>query len=522
MDEVRLLALISEPEGRKIDFKRELDLDTRRGKAELIKDIVAIANSGLEEGYLIIGVDDSKQIVGVAFLDEERIQQIADAYIKPPVRLSCELVPLLAAGFLSVGVITISTADRPHRVAKAIARIDQGEVFVRRGSTTASASTEERIRMREDAVKPVRDSRQYVRAAETHLKLGNYENAVASLTRAIEITPTAELFIARAEAYRQLQKNHPHSGPWWEWGEAALKDLADGIALSDSPEVEKRARRMRRGFLGFAYTNYTSEQRDEDFEYELSLLEGEERGKWICEQVWEWDVEEHSSDYTVSLLLEAIESEYREPEVYYLLANAHSGCGNYGLALDEINRLIASVGERHPDLVEYLCFKARKLAQLNRFEEAHEVLLRAKQIDPTEFEQHVWLGRLSAEDILCRYGLAADSGIKIQWPMLRIVRLLILELGRRLDGLTMSEDGKQIVSWATGLSYVESKCPGILNALREILGEDEWKTLQAGSPELVTSLTFPSIPQQIQDMRENGIYVVYNNERVYIVGLPLP
>ncbi len=93
-------------------------------------------------------------------------------------------------------------------------------------------------------------------------------NAITLLSKAIEISPTAETFLTRAEAFYQLQQSNRGNSSWWNWGETAVKDLADAITLSNSSEIEIKARKLRQKFENFAYSNYTPEQRDEDFEFE--------------------------------------------------------------------------------------------------------------------------------------------------------------------------------------------------------------------------------------------------------------
>ena len=43
-------------------------------------------------------------------------------------------------------------------------------------------------------------------AAETHFKLGNYLQAISLLSKAIEIAPSAEKLLLRAEVYWNLQQ----------------------------------------------------------------------------------------------------------------------------------------------------------------------------------------------------------------------------------------------------------------------------------------------------------------------------
>jgi tetratricopeptide (TPR) repeat protein len=517
MNESELLALIAGTEGQNIDFKRELHLDTAKVKAELVKDIIAVANSESKKGYLIIGIDDDKQIVGTAGLEEERIQQIAYSHITPPVILTCELIPLATHGALFVGVITVKSTKQPHKVAVSIERLSQDEVFIRRGSITTKASPEDIIRMHEheEETQSQREVKQYTRGAEIHLRLGNYLSAIAALSKAIEVSPTSELFIARAETYKKLQCANHSDDSWWSWGEAALKDLEDAIALSDSPDLETPARRIRRSFRGFAYANYTDEQGQQDFEHEMQSLEGIERAKWIFQEVRDWDPIFGADDYTVSLIQEAIGLGYQDPEVYCLLAEAHYGSHNYGLALKEIDRLIDTVDETNGGLIKFLCFRASTLAKMGRFKEARETLLRAKQLDEAEFSQWV-TSTSSGEEFLCRYALDFEFVGETQEFMFTSVRHLILALGRTLEDLVTSVDGEKVIEWKTGLDYLEKKYPGILAIAREMVGEEYWKALKTGSPDIQVNLRFPAISELVQRMQEEKFSFVDDNKRRYL------
>jgi tetratricopeptide (TPR) repeat protein len=147
MDESKVLSLIAEDEGRNIDFKREMDLNSARNKAEFIKDIISLANSSPDIGYLLLGVNDNKYIVGIKKLDEERIQQVAKMYITPSVNLHCSIVAIEAPTLPLVGVIEVMATNKPHKVAKSIEQLNQDDIFVRHGSVAVKASPEEIIRM---------------------------------------------------------------------------------------------------------------------------------------------------------------------------------------------------------------------------------------------------------------------------------------------------------------------------------------------------------------------------------------
>jgi predicted HTH transcriptional regulator len=120
MDEIDLMVLIAEGENERLDFKRELELHSGKGKAEFVKDIISLANSASGVGYLLVGVDDNKLIIGAAHLEEERLQQISSTYVTPPVHLRCYSLHLEAPDFSLVGVIEIRAFQRPHKVARAI------------------------------------------------------------------------------------------------------------------------------------------------------------------------------------------------------------------------------------------------------------------------------------------------------------------------------------------------------------------------------------------------------------------
>jgi hypothetical protein len=147
MDEETVRTLVAHGETKAVDFKRELLLKSSKQKSEFVKDVIALANSAPINGYLLIGVDDDKYIVGVEQLPEEQIQQIAYTYITPPVELRCYTVPTRLPTLPTVGVIEVKATNKPHKVARPTDRLDKDDVFVRRGSVVSKASPEEIIAM---------------------------------------------------------------------------------------------------------------------------------------------------------------------------------------------------------------------------------------------------------------------------------------------------------------------------------------------------------------------------------------
>jgi tetratricopeptide (TPR) repeat protein len=521
MKESELLSLISKNEGPAIDFKRELTLDSAKVKAELVKDIIALANSDAPLSYLVIGVDDNKNIIGISKLGEERIQQIAYRYITPPVNLLCNLITLTTKNFLKIGVITIQTANRPHKVSSPIEQLSQDEVFVRRGSITTKASPEEIIRMHNNQARFIQEISQFKRAAEIHIKLGNFSNAIASLSRAIEIEPTSELFLTRADTYRKLNQTDRSNKARPSWGELALKDLENAILLSDSIETELRARKMRRGFAGVAYENYTSEQREKDFEFEKENLSGVERGKWICKEVADWDPFSGADEYTFSLLDEAIESGYHEPEVYYLLSAAYHGSCNYGFALDEIERLIYNVGDSHQDIVKFLCLKSKILVEMKKFKEARDTLIKARDIDEEELFSEIYINPFGIEeDILCRCLIEKEFTRKgVENPLDDVMLFLINALGTTVTELITSIDGKEIFEFKTILDDLEKKYPGTLDVVHKIIGDESWDELRTGKSELRWFRVFPDAISQIKWIQQHSFAFIKGDKRHYFAAL---
>lgn len=138
MDRSRLFALMSKPEGPKLDFKQTLSLNFDNEKKELAKDVSAIANSKGGRGYIIFGISDKeKNIIGIEphKYTEEQIQQIISQRCEPPVNIKFEIEEIEGK---SIGILTIYRhQQKPHQIRQT------GGFYVRRGSTTDMARREE-------------------------------------------------------------------------------------------------------------------------------------------------------------------------------------------------------------------------------------------------------------------------------------------------------------------------------------------------------------------------------------------
>lgn len=146
MDRYKLKSLLESDEGPKLDFKQTISLETDGEKKELIKDVIAIANSRGGRGYIIFGVEDkTKRIVGIndENITEEKIQQVISSRSDPPVSIKFEIVEYEGK---KLGILTIYKSNlRPHQM------VQNGVFYIRRGSTTDVAKREEVASMFEES-----------------------------------------------------------------------------------------------------------------------------------------------------------------------------------------------------------------------------------------------------------------------------------------------------------------------------------------------------------------------------------
>lgn len=138
MERSKLLQLLRQEEGPKLDFKAALCLATESEKKELTKDVIAIANSRGGRGYIVFGVEDkTKRLLGIerGSFKEEQIQQIIYNRCDPPVPISIDFMELEDK---LLAVLTVYRSyHQPHQM------MQNGAFYVRRGSTTDTARRSE-------------------------------------------------------------------------------------------------------------------------------------------------------------------------------------------------------------------------------------------------------------------------------------------------------------------------------------------------------------------------------------------
>ena len=148
--------LVAEWETTSVDFKRELETKTADQKAELVKDVISLANTKASgRHWMITGFEDkTRQYFGPPNpkVDQEHLEQIVAQYTEPVVDIRYSLVEYRAG---SVGRLEVVRDPKklPYRVAKSVGdkkRIAQGDVFVRHGSLVEKPSLAELEALQEE------------------------------------------------------------------------------------------------------------------------------------------------------------------------------------------------------------------------------------------------------------------------------------------------------------------------------------------------------------------------------------
>ena len=194
-------SLLYQNEGTALDFKREqypFIGATDEQKAELLKDILAFANSWRQsDAYIVIAVEavqGGKHIpVGTdEHFDDAQLQQFVNCKTNRKVELSYEIH--LFEG-KRIGVIKIPKQERPTYANKKFGKVDKDVVYYRLGSSTAIANPEDIARMGKETA-------QSVLVPSMNLQFADYE------TRQ-ELGDSIKLF---STAYEKPRKPLPDAG----------------------------------------------------------------------------------------------------------------------------------------------------------------------------------------------------------------------------------------------------------------------------------------------------------------------
>jgi len=131
------------------DKKLKLSLGAKDGKAKFLKHICALSNSNpLNNSYMVIGIEDEEnRILGVDFFDDSKIQNLVNAYLKNPPKITYENVPFPSLPrHKVVGLVTIHPNNKIASLKKNAWKYRKGTAFYRRGSNSMPTSTHFELR----------------------------------------------------------------------------------------------------------------------------------------------------------------------------------------------------------------------------------------------------------------------------------------------------------------------------------------------------------------------------------------
>jgi predicted HTH transcriptional regulator len=146
-----VIALLQKsPEQANFDWKRDFLIpnnDEKRG--EIIKDVTAIANSlTLSPGFIIYGVNPSisEPIIGITqSYDDASLQQLFKNKIEPDIEF---IYYEVSFGPKNIGIIQIlPSKKRPHIIKVDLGKVRNGQIPIRRGSSTDGVSIKDLFEM---------------------------------------------------------------------------------------------------------------------------------------------------------------------------------------------------------------------------------------------------------------------------------------------------------------------------------------------------------------------------------------
>jgi schlafen family protein len=144
-DRELLEELLAEGETTNVDFKRELDLGRPAANAELVRDVLGMANAQVSgRRFIVVGIADD----GSEFRDandglsQERIEQIVQSWAPPSPTLRVKRV-LWHQAEIAIVEISRERAYLPYVATKRHGKLAVGVVYSRHGSHTEPATEDE-------------------------------------------------------------------------------------------------------------------------------------------------------------------------------------------------------------------------------------------------------------------------------------------------------------------------------------------------------------------------------------------
>ena len=132
-----LLDLVEEGENLTCEFKRKFSTAEK-----IAREMIAFANT--KGGYLIIGVDDDKEIIGVESekAEAELIYDVAKNFCEPPLNIHIDYVEVKGKEVLIVEIF--ESDNKPHRIQDYLTELDVNKsvVTIRVNDKSVQASKE--------------------------------------------------------------------------------------------------------------------------------------------------------------------------------------------------------------------------------------------------------------------------------------------------------------------------------------------------------------------------------------------
>jgi len=224
MEHSKFRQLVREGENSRIDFKIECNAFASRAmapRAELAKDICAMANNGYKASYLIVGVsDDGKRFKSVSNpnLTDDNLQDFCKKAIFPPpkIKVHGECWKRVAAPYIGKEFVIIQIGPQRRQVFRLAQDFvsykektchRRNEVWIRRGATSDLATPEEIVRLAsgKPALIDETDEQREQERASFHLQ-AVFEQGAAVTTAAVSLLQNCGYAELCQSDWRDLQK----------------------------------------------------------------------------------------------------------------------------------------------------------------------------------------------------------------------------------------------------------------------------------------------------------------------------
>lgn len=148
------LEVIEEGEGPQVEFKRRFSTSEK-----IAREMIAFANT--RGGYIIFGVDDDKEIVGVESekSEAELVKDAAVNYCEPPVQYEIDFLEVYGKEVVIVSVP--ESENKPHRLQDYLSQLDVNKSVVL-------------VRVNDKSIQASKEMVRILRARSQNLSLKNY------------------------------------------------------------------------------------------------------------------------------------------------------------------------------------------------------------------------------------------------------------------------------------------------------------------------------------------------------------